>query len=139
MFAYTYDEKVHIQGRCIEVCAIFADFRRFHGSVRDVDILLLDVNQIYDFIVQTAVAALFCVRSCRIVLVNGENLDILERDFSFLIGIYQQVVQRVWRTSRSQAEFEKAFLSRLCDNGGPFFEFFVAVKKLLVRVDIAVP
>ena len=101
LLAYADDQQVEAACHPVKGGAIVGDILLGHGPVRDVDILREDVDIVQKRRMQTVVAALEIALCGRIILVDGENLDIGEGDLSRPAAACKLLIQGNGRGSGS--------------------------------------
>ena len=113
-FADTDDQQVEVARDFVEFRVVFGDFVAGDPAVQDVDILVEDIHLVEQGLVQLVVAALGSLRIGRVVFIDGNDFDVLERDFAGFVAAGQLVVKGQGRPACAQAQaVETAF--RLVD------------------------
>ena len=74
----THHKKVEISCKSVIFRTIRADFRSACGAVREMDVLLLKIHKVDEFLVEAGVAAGLFNSVARIVFVYAEKFHVLE-------------------------------------------------------------
>ena len=104
------DQQVQVTGNAVKLGAVFREFLRRNGAVRDVDVFLQDVHLVQQGFVETVVTALGTACRGRIILVDGDNLHILERNLALFKATGKLVIQGFGGRAGGQAQTEQAVL-----------------------------
>ncbi len=121
LFAHANHQQVQVAGQRVKLGAVFSQFLRGNGAVRDVDVFLEDVYLVQQALVQTVVAALGTTGRRRIIFIDGDYLHVLERDFTGLVAAGQFIVQGHGSGSCGESQTEQTVfvcLDSVTDNVG---------------------
>ena len=110
LFTYADHKEVKVAGDGIELDAVVAYFILRDGAVRDVDVLLQDVNLVQECLMYGVVAALEFVAGSGIILIDCDNLYVLEGNLACLIAACEFIVKGCGSGAGCETKTEKTFL-----------------------------
>ena len=120
LLAHADDQQVEVAGDLVVFGAIGADFVLRHGSVGDVDILLRNVDFVEKGLVEAEIPALAVILPEGVILVDGDDLHVLEGDFSVRVLAGEDVIQGDGGPAGREAEAERTVRARLDGLGDDF-------------------
>ncbi len=93
LFPHADHQQVQVPGLLVELGAVGRHELLRDGAVRDVDVLFLDVHLVQERLMEPVVAALELVLGGGVILVDGNDFHVPERDRTGLVTAGEFVVQ----------------------------------------------